>query len=269
MKNIYIGFATSPRKLNACFFIVFLVFFKLCYSATESTEEFYILPMGQGNAQLVVYNTNQQNGKIGVLYNMGSKSLQIHPKFIKKGEWRAIYSLKETETPSNGTTSIQDPEEIIGTPERLQNIFAVTPGTTEKKSDRPLTSEVKNELNYFIKELAHLFIFVSHTDIDHINKLNHDTIPNTIPIIVFLCGYWFGDVVSKTSDQDDTSTAVNKVLEFFLKRKNTCVEFPYYWGFKVNDDDFNSFVQKRFLSDDPTGKVLSELKEKTALPYLL
>lgn len=250
------------------FFTVFLVFCRLCYSSSDATEEFYILPMGQGNSQLIVYNTNQQNGKIGFLYDMGSKSLQTHPKFAKKGEWRTIYSLRLSTTPSKETTEIQEPEKIIGTPEHFQNIFAGTPGTTEQKSDRSLISEVKNELNDFIKELLkelkHLFIFISHTDIDHINKFNNDTIPDGIPITVFLCGDWFGDVISKTIDQDDTSTAINKVLDFFLKRQNTYVDFPYYWGFKVDDNDFNSYVKEKFASCKQTDKVLSELKKVTS-----
>lgn len=42
---------------------------------------FHLFPMGQGNSQLVVFYEKQQ--KIGVLYDAGSSSTSIHPKFTK------------------------------------------------------------------------------------------------------------------------------------------------------------------------------------------
>lgn len=53
----------------------------------SANEEFYILPMGQGNGQLVIYNADKPGQKVGVLYDLGSKSLQSHPKFINRDKW--------------------------------------------------------------------------------------------------------------------------------------------------------------------------------------
>lgn len=42
--------------------------------------------MGQGNSQLVIYQ--RPEGKVGILYDLGSKSLQMHPKFGFRGDWQ-------------------------------------------------------------------------------------------------------------------------------------------------------------------------------------
>ena len=49
------------------------------YSSSEEKEEFYIFGVGQGNSQLAIYNYSDH--KFGVLYDCGSSSAQLHPKF--------------------------------------------------------------------------------------------------------------------------------------------------------------------------------------------
>lgn len=93
---------------------LFITLYSLCWAT--SSEEFYILPMGQGNAQLIIYNADQPNQRIGVLYDMGSKSLQTHPKFTIKSDWEIRFKPKsETELNING----EDKEEFLALPEQL------------------------------------------------------------------------------------------------------------------------------------------------------
>ena len=54
-------------------FFILIVFILICPLYADTYEEFYILPMGQGNSQLVIYA--QGSEKIGVLYDLGSKSI--------------------------------------------------------------------------------------------------------------------------------------------------------------------------------------------------
>ncbi len=245
---------------------LFITLYRLCWAT--SSEEFYILPMGQGNAQLIIYNADQSNQRIGFLYDMGSKSLQTHPKFTMKSD-RDIRFKPKDETELN--INEEDKEEVLALPEQLattpdgKNVgrFFDTPGTTEQKVDSPQMRYVRKGLHDFIKkllmDLKHLFIFVSHTDIDHINKFDDSAIPLDFPVTVFLCGDWFGDMCSKSSVGEDPSTAVKNTLEFFLKRSNTNIEFPYYWGFKVGIKNFNTLVKEKFSATNSIEIIFQDL----------
>ena len=74
------------------YFVPTLFFFFSLYAS--EFEEFYILPMGQGNAQLIIYHDG--SNKVGVLYDLGSKSLQMHPKFASRGEWNPNFLVKDS-----------------------------------------------------------------------------------------------------------------------------------------------------------------------------
>ncbi|CAO5676013.1 MAG: hypothetical protein HEEMFOPI_01988 [Holosporales bacterium] len=232
--------------------------------------------MDQGNAQLIIYNADQPHQRIGVLYDMGSKSLQTHSKFTMKGDWYIRFKQKsntELKTKGGGEVLVQQ-EQLATTPDgKNVGLSFDTPGTTEQKVDGPQMGRLREGLHDFIKDLLkglkYLFIFVSHTDIDHINKFNKDTIPQNVPITVFLCGDWFGDMCSKFVDGDDPATAVKNTLEFFLNRSNTNIEFPYYWGFKVDEKNFNTLVKEKILTEPNLASLVSKINYNAPCPKFL
>jgi hypothetical protein len=66
-------------------------------------------------------------------------------------------------------------------------------------------------------------------DKDHINFINEQTIPHTLPVTAFLEGDWLG-VGGSNSKKTKLSKDVTAVLTFLKERENTWVEFPYYWS---------------------------------------
>lgn len=209
--------------------------------------------MGQGNGQLVVYNTDQPGHKVGVLFDLGSKSLQVHPKFIRRGIWdlkfipRNVILLGES---PHKTNLIDDGP----SPDRASTavIKVTTPDTTERKVGESQRRAIKEDLQKYIKSLLdnlnHLILFLSHTDVDHINYISEATIPDDLKMTAFLCGDWFGDSCDVSKD-GETSSTVKSVLSFLARREDTHLEFPYYWNNKVYLDsalqntDFNQYVR--------------------------
>jgi hypothetical protein len=174
------------------------VCFYCSVSLATPLEEFYILPMGQGNGQLVVYNTDQPGHSVGVLFDLGSKSLQGHPKFIRRGIWdlkfipRNVILLGESPRKTNLIDDGPSPDRAS-----TAVIKVTTPDTTERKVGESQRRAIKEDLQKFIKSLLdnlnHLILFLSHTDVDHINYISEATIPDDLKITAFLCGDWFGD----------------------------------------------------------------------------
>lgn len=210
--------------------------------------------MGQGNGQLVVYNTDQPGHKVGVLYDLGSKSLQLHPKFTRRDKWNLNFIPKQPEKPSISKRVFHFKAVEQNTPDRASTavIKVTTPDTTERKVGESQRRAIKEDLQKFIKSLLdnlnHLILFLSHTDVDHINYISEATIPDDLKITAFLCGDWFGDSCDVSKD-GETSSAVKSVLSFLARRKDTHLEFPYYWNNKVYLDstpqntDFNQYVR--------------------------
>ncbi|MBA4249667.1 MAG: hypothetical protein C0432_02725 [Candidatus Puniceispirillum sp.] len=255
-------------------FILAVILMQQLYATVS--EEWYILPMGQGNAQLVIYSDGIK--KIGVLYDLGSKSLQMHPKFINRGSWRVRYFQKITEkkeissilgfTPvKNKNVSIQ--QTAFQTPASKTNcvIDPQTPMTVNSKLSKKQQKYVKENLESFIldllQDLSHLFIFLSHSDEDHINYLNHKTVPSRLPLTILLCGDWFGDIGCRNNSNNMTKN-VGEVLSFLkerLQQNPDLIEFsfPYYsnmqTGLVIN---FNDFLRQKLKGRES----LKSLKEK-------
>lgn len=232
--------------------IIFGYFYCLT-SLTAASEEFYILPMGQGNGQLVIYNTGQPGHIAGVLYDLGSKSLQVHPKFMRRGDWdlkfipRNVISLGESPYKTNLIDDGPSPDRAS-----TAVIKVTTPDTTERKVGESQRKVLKEDLQEFIKRLLsglnHLILFLSHTDVDHINYISAEVFPANLSVTAFLCGDWFGYSRDYSADEKALNTVKN-VLSFLAQRKDTHLEFPYYWNNKVYLDsahkntDFNQYVR--------------------------
>lgn len=211
------------------FYFFLAIFFRVLWAT--NAEEFYILPMGQGNSQLVIYE--RPEGKVGILYDLGSKSLQIHPKFASRGMWQQPFLMPRLPEPAKTgkrrTIIPSSPEHI-----RLENSIQ-TPTTTDAKRVAKKNDSLKNDLKELIYEqlqsLEHLFIFLSHCDEDHINFLNHENIPGHVPITVILAGDWFGDIGAEEGKTNFTKPA-KEVLIFLSQRiangTSTQFYFPYY-----------------------------------------
>jgi len=217
-------------------FYFFLTILFFCHSLwASSAEEFYIFPMGQGNSQLVIYQRPQ--GRVGILYDLGSKSLQMHPKFSLRKEWGELF-LAPLKTTSARITEDEDEDEMPfpSTPINARKTTALqqTPRTTGKKLYTTQRETTKSELEELIykqlESLDYLFIFLSHSDEDHINFLNNKSIPETLPITVILAGDWFGDIGAEEGKTNFTEP-VKEVLMFLSLRKQntyTYIHFPYY-----------------------------------------
>ncbi len=244
--------------------IIFGWFFST--TLTASSEEFYILPMGQGNGQLVVYNTDQPEHKVGVLYDLGSKSLQAHPKFMRRVDW----SLNFTPNRHEQLRLVSSKPIAYNTPDRAMTSTStvVTPETTERKVGESQRKVIKEDLQEFIKGLLsglkHLILFLSHTDVDHINYISAETFPANLSVTAFLCGDWFGDYCDKPigiteTESQETKKIVKDVLLFLGMRKNTHLEFPYYWQFIVQEHkdsrpiEFNDLIRKSFQGSSATN----------------
>lgn len=226
---------------------------------TASSEEFYILPMGQGNGQLAVYNTDKPEHKVGVLYDLGSKSLQSHPKFMRRGDWNLNFKPNR-----HGQLRIVSSKPIAhNTPDRsiTSTSTVVTPDTTERKVGDSQRKAIKEDLQEFIKtllgDLKHLILFLSHTDVDHINYISAEAFPANLSVTAFLCGDWFGDSCDKPTsitetDSQETKKAVKDVLLFLGMRPKTHLVFPYYLRFMVQEHqdsrsiEFNDLIRKKF-----------------------
>lgn len=177
--------------------------------------------MGQGNGQLVIYQRPQ--GRIGILYDLGSKSLQMHPKFSLRKEWGEIFLAPLKTTPERIT---EDEDEMLfpSTPINTKKTSALqqTPKTTGKKLYTTQRETTKSELEELIykqlESLDYLFIFLSHSDEDHINFINSKSIPETLPITVILAGDWFGDIGAEEGKTNFTEP-VKEVLMFLSLRK--------------------------------------------------
>ncbi len=246
----------------------FIIFLSLCCSwlYASNDEEFYLLPMGQGNGQLIIYH--DESGDIGVLYDLGSTSLQMHPKFTARGNWDPTFSILNSKIDQKIDVELED--NTFDSPPRKAFVKHSTPITTNANHSTPITTNAKltvpqrellgKKLESFICErlmpLQHLFIFLSHSDKDHINFINPESIPDTVPITVFLSGDWFGDIgVTKKNDINCTSAVID-VLSFLKDRldnnKSTQFYFPYYDDFKIKENDeshdFNRFLKKQFIS---------------------
>lgn len=251
-------------RLVLRFSLTFWLFYFLgLVSSAFAEEEFYILPFGQGSGQLIIYNANDPDHKVGVLYDLGSKSLQMHPKFLLRGDWEQKF--KKISEESHFAATLLVAEESTPVKQRLSLTVGATPQTTERKVGATQSRKIKTSLQKFTKELLsdlkYLFVFISHTDIDHINLLDNDTIPEKLPLMVFLCGDWFGDVCAQSEDAALTSRAVKSVLSFLGTRPHTHVEFPYYWGFNPQGQNFNDFARSKLSTLDHADIeiVLSEL----------
>ncbi len=172
--------------------------------------------MGQGNGQLVIYNADQPGHKVGVLYDLGSKSIQLHPKFTRRDKWNLNFIPKQPEKPSisKGVFHFKVVEQ--NTPDRaMTSATAVaTPDTTERKVGESQRKELKEDLQDFIKgclsELKHLILFLSHTDVDHINYISAEMFPANLSVTAFLCGDWFRDSCDASKD-GETSNVVKSV----------------------------------------------------------
>lgn len=228
------------------FFLAALILFHSLWSV--NTEEFLILPMGQGGGQLAIYKRETKN--IGVLYDLGSKSLQTHPKFGLRGEWQKPF-LASKKVPVMATNDEEDeiPFSLQTTPSRARATQEIqTPITTEKKLYDDQRETTKNELEEFIHSqlasLDHLFIFLSHSDEDHINFLNCENIPAHVPITVILAGDWFGDIGAAEGKTNFTKPA-KEVLIFLSERIKdrikTKTSTHFYFPFYAPDLNFQIF----------------------------
>lgn len=233
-----------PKQI--IFFLINIYFFisGLVYCADDS---FYIFSVGQGNSQFCVYSTPK--GNLGILYDSGSSSTQIHykfdydptsfVKFLAHNE--GIVDESDSEHSQAGSTS----SDSVGKPIKQQTRMTV--GNTTDKTSRALKHSYVTTIQETIKQknLIHLFIFLSHPDEDHINYLNENIIPTSLRITVILGGGWLSE---SNKSKDNLKEDVINVLEFLSTRDNTIYEIPYY-GQSPNYGSIKSNIKNKEFID--------------------
>lgn len=118
----------------------------------------------------------------------------------------------------------------------------------------------------YLTNLKHLFIILSHPDKDHINLINVDNIPDNISITVLCEGNWFEQ---KNTNEDGLTESVCDVLNFLKTRKNTWIDFPFYWEGcqSVCEKIHYKDILQTFEKDNDTFlKTLALCKDKTIIP---
>lgn len=238
-----------------------IAFIYICSLHASEFEEFYILPMGQGNGQLVIYQNGSE--KVGVLYDLGSKSLQMHPKFSSRGDWDQKFIAKSEirKAPTEEKRRRRINVDNFSSPQTKKSgdvdIRARMPLSTNAKVSASQRDSIETELQLFVrdrlKDLTHLFIFLSHSDEDHINFIARNIIPDEVPITIFLAGDWFGNIGCKKDETNVTRSIVN-VLTFLKERvrinpEGIVFNFPYYNDFNIPGEtgghvDFNQFIRQ-------------------------
>lgn len=237
----------------------------LCDINASETEEFYVFPMGQGNGQLVIFHQGEKS--IGVLYDLGSKSLQLHPKLSSRGNWELNFLTKKETEEELADISVdfdhmfsEEQDETYVTPVKPPR--SIESFSLNAKLSTPQRDILKTELQLFIRDklinLKHLFIFLSHSDEDHINYINKTTIPDELPVTIFLAGDWFGNVGCKKNENNITKSVKN-VISFLINRiksgNYTKFSFPYYLNFNILKEDgesidFNRFIEQSFINTE-------------------
>ncbi|MBA4310862.1 MAG: hypothetical protein C0425_11085 [Chlorobiaceae bacterium] len=219
--------------------------------------------MGQGNSQLAVY------GKLGVLYDCGSSSQLIHHKLRALSSGKVKFAKRNIENLEinnlfTGRNRLNRKEEFHSlTAENLKNIantrfdkkdHVESQGSEGDFSNGENTSnEARDNIRQVIEEhkLKHLFIFISHPDADHYDKLispSHGSaikgaLPDNLPVTVFLCGDWLNKE-EKIEEENRNKKVLPGHIDFIrrlFKRDKTDVYFPHYFNYisKKNDASCN------------------------------
>lgn len=231
------------------FFLVFCVY---AFSATdevpmtaasvveESDDQFYVFGLGQGNSQLAIY----KNSGIGVLYDCGSTSQKTHPKLIALGnnEFLEIFVRKHRNERVLDFGTVLLTRDSHRSPDANEDSSrSRTPESGSLYTDTDArTADIKEDIKTVVlmSEIKHLFIFVSHPDADHYNKIIQliDGVKEKSQDVLFtvvLGGDWFGDINDRANSGKENSTT--KRIEFVKKLsgyEKVWVELPYYWKFK-------------------------------------
>ncbi len=251
----------------------------------EISGEFITHSVGQGNCQTCVYNVkpnaNEETKRIAFLIDAGSASTTCDSKLkLRENISFPIIFGKETKEPNNFFESSSNNSDYINDLKTFDEL--VEDETNNHNPVRPRSfSHVVNDdkidtdkiYNIIPSNVDILFIFLSHTDKDHINyvedivknylktklKTQHtnairntfslrESLPNNYGkdfIISFLCGNWDAD--------HGKDSEISKKVSKFLKEHTTCF-FPYAWN-SINPKFFSGDLENLL---NKTNKTISK-----------
>lgn len=237
------------------FFLLFFICSNIFGNNLTSKNSFFLFDVGQGSCNLVKYHLPTQE-IIGVLYDAGSSSGVIHPKFrvnTTMPDSLIFEDLKQANTQKDRDSD----DDALSPPRPLQDgrhntrneelyeAPAESPDGARVSAVVTRNPSMLKDSKIFIKEkltgLTHLFVFLSHPDSDHISLLP-EIIPDNLSITVFLSGDWLGDA-GANGKGDDLSSPVKKIIEFLSARArsnpdSTSFCLPYYWDYDLQNNGY-------------------------------
>lgn len=219
-------------------------------------EEFYIFSVGQGNSQLAVY----EKSGFAVLYDCGSSSQQIHPKFrgCFMEEFTPLFKWvkKDIHAEASALSQHKDEDMEIDFEEYSSSSITSNPNMYSSEETKTITDLIKKRIHNIISSfnINHLFIFLSHPDKDHINYISNEIIPyqaglgQQLEVTAYLGGAWL---------QGGGTQESREVLKYLIRR-GAWIELPFYWDYQNNDgsiiSNYATLKQNIFDSVANTGE---------------
>ena len=226
--------------------LCFSIFTLLITHVDAADDEFYVFDVGQGNAQLAIYNS----ARLGFLFDSGTSSKQKHPKFQTGDQSRLSPFLKKEVKET--LKKAEDKLLAIGLNSDLS-------GPSKQKQKEKIESSSLDNVSLGDSEeiegigshiasvimganLNHLIVFLSHSDRDHINLIaategtgRQSTKPfevvfSKLSVLVLLGGDFLGK-----EDDSDVVNLFNFLREMKDKNPYLWVEMPFYWGWDNSD----------------------------------
>jgi len=229
--------------------IFFILFAFNCFAVIPSEKsEHHVLAVGQGECSVTITKRtfNNQNCSIAVIADAGSSSFIADSKFVSsKGEYMTILELKNKkknhESPLISSSSKTNTE--LNDLDSQSSLMSLTEGSSFKSGFSFLEEQIQN-IDYW-------FVFLSHTDEDHINNfgkvlenvLNKKSKIDKFKLkIVFIAGgEWFK--LGRTNVVKNLTETLQKYSQ------NTFALFPYDLGVL-------SIHEIAELSDEKRKKIL-------------
>ncbi len=241
-------------------YIYSLIVFISVFADPDINGTFITFSVGQGNCQLAKYNVTADNSITGqretkiisFLIDAGSTGMDFDNRLREySNDWIPLFDKINPGLNDSDIKNLVDAnlKKIKGEDGSFGENSKIT---SIKKGEKGETFTAIQRLNKELTGVNLLFIFLSHTDRDHINwveKISFIKESNKNKIISFLGGDWHqGDSCKK----EGTASKIRNFLD-----KNTHMYTPYYWNnqTKINAKFFSGNIID-LLNKQPSHKLV-------------